>query len=209
MEELFIGWLKEYGYVILFLWSIIEGEMGLVMGGIMSHTGDMQYCITVFVAGLGGFTGDQIYFYIGRFNKGLIQRKLHGQRRKFAIAHLLLKKYGWPIIFVQRYMYGLRTVIPMSIGITKYSARKFAFINLISAWVWATITITPAYIYGEEILSLLAYAKEHWYFALPIAGSFAYGVYAYFQKLERRLLQRRNDRISAIATQKLSDPQEL
>jgi membrane protein DedA with SNARE-associated domain len=196
MEELFIGWLKEYGYVILFLWSIVEGEMGLIMAGIMTHTGDMGYFMSIFVAGLGGFTGDQIYFYVGRFNKGFIHRKLHKQRRKFAIAHLLLKKYGWPIIFMQRYMYGLRTVIPMSIGITKYSAKKFAFINLISAWVWATITITPAYFYGEEILIFLAYAKQHWYFALPIAGGFLYGFYAYFQKLEQYFLQKRLDRFS-------------
>jgi membrane protein DedA with SNARE-associated domain len=196
MEDLFIGWLKEYGYVILFLWSIIEGEMGLIMGGIMAHTGDMDYFLTIFIAGLGGFTGDQIYFYIGRMNKGYIQRKLYTQRRKFAIAHLLLKKYGWPIIFMQRYMYGLRTVIPMSIGITKYSAKKFAIINLISAWVWAAITITPAYIYGDEILSLLAVAKEHWYLALPIAGGFLYGIHTYFKRLERYFLEKRHNRVS-------------
>jgi len=194
MEELLIGWLKEYGYFVLFLWSIFEGEMGLIMGGIMSHTGDMQYMMTIFVAGLGGFTGDQIYFYIGRFNKGYIQRKLHSRRRKFAIAHLLLKKYGWPIIFMQRYMYGLRTVIPMSIGITKYSAKKFALINLLSAWVWAAITVTPAYLYGEEILSLLNNAKQYWYFILPIIGVFIYGIYTYFQKIERHFLQKRNNR---------------
>ena len=154
----------------------------------------MQYFITVFVAGLGGFTGDQIYFYIGRFNKGYIQRKLHKQRRKFAIAHLLLKKYGWPIIFVQRYMYGLRTVIPMSIGITKYSGKKFAFINLMSAWAWAAITVTPAYYYGAEILVLLSYAKQHWYFALPLAAGFVYGVYVYFNKLEQHFLTKRKNR---------------
>jgi membrane protein DedA with SNARE-associated domain len=209
MEELFIGWLKEYGYVILFLWSIFEGEMGLIMGGILSHTGDMQYFMTIFVAGLGGFTGDQIYFYIGRFNKGYIQRKLHKQRRKFAIAHLLLKKYGWPIIFMQRYMYGLRTVIPMSIGITKYSAKKFALINLLSAWVWAAITVTPAYFYGEEILDLLSNAKEYWYVVLPIAGGFLYAVCSYFQKLERHFLQRRRNRFPNIAEQELGSPQEL
>jgi membrane protein DedA with SNARE-associated domain len=196
MEELFIGWLKEYGYIILFLWSILEGEIGLIMAGIMSHTGDMQYFMAVFVAGLGGFAGDQIYFYIGRFNKGFIQRKLHNQRRKFAIAHLLLKKYGWPIIFMQRYMYGLRTVIPMSIGITKYSSKQFALINLISAWVWAAITITPAYFFGAEILNILAIAKQHWYFALPVAGAFLYAVYTYFHKLEQHLLQKRQNRFS-------------
>jgi len=194
MEELFYDWLKEYGYAILFAWSILEGETGLIMAGVLSHTGDMRYFLSVFVAGLGGFTGDQIYFYIGRFNKGFIQRKLHKQRRKFAIAHLLLKKYGWPIIFIQRYLYGLRTVIPISIGITKYSSKRFALINLISAWVWAAITITPAYFFGDEILTLLAIAKAHWYFALPVAGVILYGIRTYFHKLEQHLLQKRRNR---------------
>ena len=194
MEELFLGWLKDYGYPILFLWSILEGELGLIMGGIMTHTGDMNYFLAILVAGLGGFAGDQIYFYIGRFNKGFIQRKLHTQRRKFALAHLLLKKYGWPLIFVQRYMYGLRTVIPMAIGITKYPGKDFAIINLASAIVWAAITITPAYIFGAEILSVLNYAKEHWYFALPIAGGFLYGLHTYFIKLEDYFLQKRRNR---------------
>lgn len=196
MEELFIGWLKEYGYPILFLWSILEGELGLIMGGIMSHTGDMNLFVAIFVAGLGGFTGDQIYFYIGRFNKGYIQRKLHTQRRKFAIAHLLLRKYGWPIIFAQRYMYGLRTVIPMSIGITKYPGQQFAIINLLSAWAWAAITITPAYFFGAEILGLLTWGKQHWYFALPIAGGFLYGIHTYFLKLEEYFLLKRQHRNS-------------
>ena len=69
MEELFIQWLQEYGYIILFLWSILEGELGLIMAGIMCHTGHMVIPIAILVAGLGGFVGDQIYFYIGRFKK--------------------------------------------------------------------------------------------------------------------------------------------
>lgn len=194
MEELLLGWLKEYGYIILFLWSILEGEMGLIMGGIMSHTGDMWLPVAIFVAGIGGFVGDQIYFYIGRFNKGYIHNRLRSQRRKFAIAHLLLKKYGWPIIFVQRYLYGLRTVIPMSIGLTKYSARKFAFINLISAWMWAALTIIPAYYYGEELLNLLHWMKQHWYVALPLLGSIAGGIIYYLNRLEKKLLEKRNGR---------------
>ena len=194
MEELFISWLKEYGYLILFLWSIVEGEMGLIMAGIMTHTGDMNYFMSILVAGLGGFTGDQFYFYIGRNNKRFILNKLHSQRSKVAISYLLLKKYGWFIIFLQRYLSGLRTIIPMSIGITNYSAINFALINLLSAWIWATIIITPAYLYGEEILRLVVLAKQHWYLVLPIAGGFLYGIHAYFQKLEQYFLQKRKKR---------------
>ncbi len=193
-EANMIALLKRYGYIILFVWSTLEGEMGLIMGGLMCHTGDMWLPMAIFIAGLGGFVGDQIYFYTGRFNKTYIYTKLHSQRRKFAIAHLLLKKYGWPIIFVQRYMYGMRTVIPMAIGLTKYSGKKFAFINLISAWCWAAITIVPVYIYGQEILKLLEWAKAHWYLALPIAGTFAFGIITYFHRLEKHLLEKRNGR---------------
>ena len=200
MEAYLLELLQEYGYIILFIWSILEGEMGLLMAGIMAHTGHMNLPISVFVAGLGGFAGDQIYFYVGRFNKGFIQRKLHNQRRKFAIAHLLLKKYGWPLIFVQRYLYGLRTVIPMSIGITKYSSKKFAFINLLSAWAWAAITIIPAFLLGEQILQVLEWAKAHWYYALPLAGAVLFGITAAFKRIENQMLEKQHARQARKAT---------
>lgn len=194
MEHLFLEWLKEYGYIVLFAWSILEGELGLVMAGIMSHTGDMFLPLAIVVGALGGFVGDQIYFYIGRFNKSYIHDKLRSQRRKFAIAHLLLKKYGWPLIFVQRYMYGMRTVIPMAIGLTKYSGRQFAIINFVSAVFWASLTIIPAYYFGEELLKLLAWIKDHWYFAVPFALSIAGGIAFIFNRIEKNLLEKRRER---------------
>ena len=194
IENKFIYLMKEYGYIILFSWSILEGEMGLIMGGLLCHTGDMNLFLAIFVAGLGGFVGDQIYFYIGRYNKGYVHRKFKGQRRKFALAHLLLNKYGWPIIFVQRYMYGMRTIIPISIGLTRYNAKMFAFINLISAWCWAALTIVPVWYFGEEILKILEWAKEHWYLAIPIAaifgGSIIYFFHSATKKHERNHAQR-------------------
>ncbi|MBD3789388.1 MAG: DedA family protein [Campylobacterales bacterium] len=168
LDEKFLYLMKKEGYIILFAWSIIEGEMGLVMAGLLSHTNDMSLPFAIFIAGLGGFVGDQIYFYIGRYNKGYVYSKFTAHRRKFALAHLLLKKYGWPIIFAQRYMYGMRTVIPISIGLTRYNAKKFAFINLFSAWCWATITILPVWYFGKEILSVFDWIKEHMYFAIPL-----------------------------------------
>ena len=182
----FIYLMKEYGYIILFSWSILEGESGLIMAGLLCSTGDMNLYIAIFVAGLGGFVGDQIYFYIGRYNKAFVHSKFKGQRRKFALAHLLLKKYGWPIIFAQRYMYGLRTVIPISIGLTRYDARTFAIINLISAWCWGAITIVPVWYFGEEILEILKIAKEHWYIAVPFLLLLGGSVYYYFHKTTKK-----------------------
>ena len=186
MGEFLLELMKEYGYIILYLWSVLEGESGLIMAGIFSHTGDMNLYIAIFVAGLGGFTGDQIYFYIGRYNKKYVHKKLRNQRRKFALAHLLLKKHGWPIIFVQRYMYGLRTIIPISIGLTGYDAKVFAFINLVSAWAWAAITIVPAWYFGEQILEILKIAKEYWYVVIPIAIGFVFLIYKFFDNATKK-----------------------
>ena len=186
IEEKFIYLLKTQGYIILFAWSIVEGEAGLIMAGLLSHTGDMNLFLAIFIAGLGGFAGDQIYFYIGRFNKSYVHRKFKGQRRKVALAHILLKKYGWPIIFLQRYMYGMRTIIPISIGLTRYDAKTFAIINLLSAWCWAAITIVLAWYFGEQILQVIVWTKEHWYLSLPFIVILGGGILYYFKKMTTR-----------------------
>ena len=147
----------------------------------------MNLFIAIFVAGLGGFVGDQIYFYIGRFNRKKIQEEFTSQRRKFALAHLLLKKYGWSIIFIQRYMYGMRTIIPMSIGTTRYSALKFAIINLFSAWVWAAITIILTWVFGEEIFIVLDWFKNHPYLLIPLAITIGGGVMWYFHSQTKKV----------------------
>jgi membrane protein DedA with SNARE-associated domain len=180
MTEIFIEFLKEYSYPILFLWSMMEGETGLIMAGILSHTGDMNLWISILVAGIGGFVGDSIYFFIGRLNKKYVSKKLKKHRRKFALAYLLLKKYGWLIIFVQRYMYGMRTIIPIAIGMTKYSTVKFLIINFISAIIWASITILLAWYFGEELIRFLESIKEYWYLLIPLLVIFLGGVVYYF-----------------------------
>ncbi len=191
MTHILIELMKEYSYIILYVWSILEGESGLIMAGIFSHTGDMNLYLSILVAALGGFSGDFIYFFIGRYNKKYVHKKLISQRRKFALTHLLLKKYGWPIIFVQRYMYGMRTLIPISIGLTGYNSKKFAIINFLSALVWAGVTITLAWYFGQDLLNLLKIMKEHWYIAAPLGLIFAGTVYYYFHKATQK--QEKND----------------
>ncbi|HEG8210904.1 TPA: DedA family protein, partial [Campylobacter coli] len=99
------------------------------------------------------------------------------------------QRFGWPIIFIQRYMYGFRTVIPMSIGITRYSAKKFAIINLLSAWVWAAITILLAWHFGNLIQNFLTWAKNHWYLAAIMIICFLSLLVFTFKQIEKAILK--------------------
>jgi membrane protein DedA with SNARE-associated domain len=164
-------------------WSMAEGETGLVMAGVLSHIGDMKVPTSILVAGLGGFIGDQIWFYIGKYNKSYVHREFKQHRRKFARARLLLRKYGIRLIFFQRFIYGMRSIIPLAIGLSGYDKKKFAIINFFSAFVWASITIIPSYIYGEEILQLITWAKHHWYLSVLFLAV-VFGTLWYFNKKE-------------------------
>jgi membrane protein DedA with SNARE-associated domain len=63
----------------------------------------------------------------------------------------------------------MRTIIPMAIGISGYDPKKYAIINFFSAFIWASLTIIPSYIFGEEIINLLKWVKHHWYFGILFA----------------------------------------
>lgn len=47
-----------WGYFILFGWSILEGEIGLILVGIVSYIGYMYLGLVILVVGIGGFVGD-------------------------------------------------------------------------------------------------------------------------------------------------------
>lgn len=170
MEEIFLHLIKEYGYIILYFWSIVEGESGIIVTTIISHLGETNLHILgiVAISTLGGFSGDQMYFLIARYNKKRVHKKLHKQRRKFALAHLLLRKYGWYIIFVQRFLFGLRIVMPMALGLTSYSYKRYALINFISSLIWSITFTTLAWHFKDQILSVFNTMKENWYITIAI-----------------------------------------
>ena len=55
---------------------------------------------------------------------------------------------------MQKYVYGIKTLIPLAIGLTKYDMKKFAILNFIAAGVWALAIGIGSYMAGEAIRSV-------------------------------------------------------
>ena len=59
-------------------------------------------------------------------------------RRKVAYSKILIKKYGVLAIFIQKFIYGVKTVVPIIFGITNYNFKKFAFFNVFASILWSS-----------------------------------------------------------------------
>jgi membrane protein DedA with SNARE-associated domain len=55
-----------YGYPILFLGTILEGETFVIISSALCQTGHLEFVWVVFTAFLGALTGDVICFLTGR-----------------------------------------------------------------------------------------------------------------------------------------------
>jgi membrane protein DedA with SNARE-associated domain len=58
--------LQTYGYPLLALGCLLEGETGLALAGLAAHQGRLDFGVVTLIAALAGFIGDQAYFWLGR-----------------------------------------------------------------------------------------------------------------------------------------------
>lgn len=59
----------------------------------------------------------------------------------------------WVLTF--RFMYGLRTIMPVAIGISGYSPKRYVILNGIGAIIWSIVLGSTAYYFGTIVLSYL------------------------------------------------------
>lgn len=149
MEEL----IKDWGYIALFAYSFGGGFIGLVVAGVLSYAGDLNIYISILVAGVSNFLGDQFLFTLARKNKMYAKDMMKKYGRKVALAHLMMRRYGSFVVFFQKYIYGIKTLIPLAMGLTKYSSKKFIFFNILATTLWAVVVGYASYTAGEYILS--------------------------------------------------------
>ena len=179
MEQL----IQDWGYVALFLYSFGGGFVGLVFAGVLSYSGDLNIYLSILVAGVSNFLGDQFLFFFARKNKSYAKDMMKKYGRKIALAHLMMRKYGSLVIFVQKYIYGIKTLIPLAMGLTKYSSIKFAIFNIFATILWAIVVGYASYSAGEYILSI---SDDFKYVGLGIIFAIFLGISYIFKRIEKK-----------------------
>lgn len=147
--EFFEGLIARYGLVVVLVGAAIEGETLVILGGFLAHQGIVDVRAVAIAAFVGSFVADQIWFWTGRT---FADREFIARRRGHPLfARALAAVEAHPVGFILgfRFIYGLRTVSPMAVGVSRVSARQFLVLNLIAALAWALLITTIGWVFGQ------------------------------------------------------------
>ena len=175
-----------YGYIALFFYSLGGGFIGIVAAGILSHLGEMDISISIIVAIIANFLGDIMLFYLGRYNKKEVMGYFKKHRRKLALTHIWIKRYGDKVIFIQKYIYGIKTLVPLVIGLTKYELARFIPLNAMASVLWGISFGLAAYFAGAVLKPAVIYLSSHYYILIALLILLGGGLYLLMKKVTQK-----------------------
>lgn len=151
MDEM-LNNLSTYGYIVVFLYSLGGGMIALIGAGVLSFMGKMDLSLSMAIAFTANFIGDSLLFYMSRYHKAEMMEYFRKHRRKLAFSHLLMKRHGSWLIVMKKFIYGLKTLIPLAIGLSKYDFWKFSSYNALGALIWAIVVGGGSYLFGGALI---------------------------------------------------------
>ncbi len=146
--------LLTYGYFGLFVWSILEGEFGLIFAGILIKQGYFSFEKVYLIAFLGAVIGDSISFFIGKFSKNLAYKILKKYKKVLDKIENWIRNYGGFIILFERYLYGTHIPALILLGMSGYNVIKFYIFEIIGVSIWVLVYVLIGYFLGNYALSL-------------------------------------------------------
>ena len=147
------GWAPAVVFVITFLESLpgisllVPATALLLATGALLGTGTLEPGPIVVSAIAGAIAGDAVGFWLSRaYGPDLVRRMLpRSQRRAYARALLLFRRFGWAAVFFGRLIGPVRAVALLVAGVARMRERHFQAANVASAFVWAPLLLLPGY----------------------------------------------------------------
>ena len=167
------GLIADYGYAALFAGTLLEGETVLILAGFAAHQGYLQLHWVILIALLGGFLGDQFYFWMGRWRGTWVLSRFPGLVPVYERANVLIERYHEVLIVGIRFLYGLRSVGPLAYGMSTLQPWRFMLFNALGAVIWAIGFGGAGYLFGQAMelwLHDLKRVEEALLFAILLVG---------------------------------------
>lgn len=151
--EAAIEFVKNWGYVAVFLGALVEGESVILSASALAYAGYLNIYYVGIIAFFSTTLSEQTFYMIGRhYGMSIFDR--HPRFKPAADkAFALLKKIDVAFILTCRFIYGIRTVSPFVIGAAGIRPQKFIPLNILAATIWAVSSCWLGYELGEFIMN--------------------------------------------------------
>ncbi len=138
-------------YLIIFFGIFIEGEVILLLAGVLSHRGFLDISDVIIIASSAVVLHDLLYWSIGRkllkTNKKRILfinlEKLKGILERLRIDDGLY-------IFISKFAWSLNRIVLISSGYLKISAKELLRYSIPAAIIWSTTLISLGHVFASK-----------------------------------------------------------
>jgi len=165
------AWLAAHlGYGVLFVWSLFEGEIGLMLGGYLSREGTLQLPYVIAIAFTGALISDTLLYLLGRrYRLKALRWALKDVRKAYAVKRWFLRYGGWVIMF-DRFIYGTHIPAMLLVGMSRYPFGRFLLLEVIGVGLWSLTFTMLGYTFGKEIVAVVQLIQHNILLALVTAA---------------------------------------
>ena len=161
--------LSRYGYKVVLIWTFLEGETIVILAGMFAEKLHLDPWLIALYAFCGSFLSDQVMFSLGKYKGESVLRYFPRVARNVDKAGRLFKKYDTILILGFRFVYGVRNVTPILLGISGVSHLKFFILNFIGATVWALSFSFGGFYAGRAFMKIMGLVGHGIFYALLAA----------------------------------------
>ncbi len=162
MEQHFYELFEQYGIYAVFALCTIEGDITLLLSGVMAHSGFFGpfSFLKVYIFGtLGGLVGDTVAYTIGRVFRETVKDYGFYKMTQPRIEKLI-DKFGTFAIVISKYIYGIRGAMCIFYGIGKMPFPRFLLLDIISCSLWVLILSGVGYFFSGAVTSIIGDFKQ-------------------------------------------------
>jgi membrane protein DedA with SNARE-associated domain len=150
-----------YGYLAILIGTFFEGETILVLGGFAAHQGYLALPWVIASAFAGSLCGDQLFFYLGRRHSQAVLAKRPVWKARIGRVTGILERFRRSFMLGFRFVYGIRTITPFAIGMSRIRAGEFFLYNAAGALLWAAAVGSGGYLIGNALVLFLGNVKRY------------------------------------------------